>query len=158
MITYYQSIWEGQTGQLLEFIEIFSDGCASQNKSRFVVSWVSRICDQFNLKGIVWTWAPTANFKCACDACGSDTKRFYRRYEASGLHEHCYNAYMVYKLMRDNMSVPNQNKSLMHISQRFHRYVYCEEQVKPLNIDQDDPNTILINNSAFYANYNAVAL
>ena len=57
--------------------------------------------------------------------------------------------------MRDHMPVPNSNKSLMNLSQRFHRYVYCEEQIKPLNIDIGDSNTILINNSSFYKQYDA---
>jgi len=43
----------------------------------------------------------------------------------------------------------------MNLSQRFHRYVYCEEQIKPLNIDIGDSNTILINNSSFYKQYDA---
>ena len=64
---------------------------------------------------------------------------------------------MVYKLMH-SVPVPAANKSLMNLSQRFQKYVYCADQVEPLNIDVNDLNAIFIDNSEFYNKYDAVSL
>jgi hypothetical protein len=152
MITYYQAHWredEDLRSHSLDYLEIYSDGCGDQNKSRTVARWLSDICDRYKFLSILWTYAPTAAFKCNCDACGADSKAFYRRCEASGAYDHAYNAYMVYKLMQ-NMPNPKPNNSMMNISKRFHKYVYCAEQVSDLSIDEADPKVIKINNAQFY--------
>jgi hypothetical protein len=38
----------------------------------------------------------------------------------------------------------------MNITKRIHKYVYCEEQVSPLGIDETDRGVIKIDNKKFY--------
>jgi hypothetical protein len=52
-IKYYKSGWDAHSEEPLEYIKIFSDGCASQNKSRYVLNWCSQLCDHFGLECIV---------------------------------------------------------------------------------------------------------
>ena len=63
----YQLNWPGLYNCELEHIEIFSDGCKGQYKSRFHANFVSALSQKLDLKDIILTWAPTANFKCCVE-------------------------------------------------------------------------------------------
>ena len=137
----------------LDNVFINTDGCGSQYKNRYNASYVTSLCDRHDLINVVHTYAPTANFKCCCDAAGADTKRFYRQYELNSGGDHCGNAYMVYKLLAERMPQPpppTKSSGMMSFNKRKHCCVYDESQITLHDIDVSDKNAILLNDKQFY--------
>ena len=64
----------------LSRINIFTDGCAEQYKSRRNAYFVAALAEDFNVV-VTHNYAPTASFKTMVDGQGNVTKAFYRKLE-----------------------------------------------------------------------------
>ena len=119
-------------------------------------------CDDFNLDYLIHTYAPTSNFKCCCDACGADTKRWYKRAELNE-KDRCADAFQCYTLLANYMPQPAQSnkKLLMKLHSRHHRYVCTSaDEVQTRRMLQDDYerskidkryHLIVVDDDAFYS-------
>jgi hypothetical protein len=67
---------------------------------------IEKKCKELGLEQYIHTFAPTAGFKCCCDSCGNDTKRWIR----SMVKNHkisCSTARDVWKACIKDMPQPN---------------------------------------------------
>lgn len=82
-----------------------------------------------DLDYLIHTFAPTSNFKCCCDACGADTKKWYKKQEMLEVNDtRCSNSLELFLLFANKMPQPggsNQARQdqLMKLHHRYHRYV-----------------------------------
>ena len=66
----------------LNKINIFTDGCAEQYKSRRNTYFVAALAEDYNVV-VTHNYAPTVSFKTMVDGQGNVTKAFYRKLERS---------------------------------------------------------------------------
>ena len=148
-----------EEARVFDMVFSFSDGSPYQYKTRYNAAYIGEICDKFNLNNTVHTFAPTANFKCCVDSAGADTKKEYKDYESKGVGEHCYNAYMVYKMLSERMRAPEvgpQAVGSMQVAARHFRYLCHPDQLvhtKHLKIIMPDPHVIVYDSVRFRAEH-----
>jgi hypothetical protein len=96
--------------ELLQLRNLYvqSDGCAEQYKSKYAKFEHTSYCTQFNLERLIWTHAPTAQFKCCCDSCGNDTKVWLRK-EVRTKGQDLTNAWECFKHIDKHMPQPRQD-------------------------------------------------
>ena len=161
IIDIYNKLWPELYDCQLENIEMFTDGCKGQYKSRFNCHYLSELCKLFKLKNIVSTWACTTNFKCCVDSGGNDLKRKFHTY-ARDDRGRCTNAYMLYEMLTQEMP-KNLKKSsgYMSFDTREHFYCYDIGQVQKLEafgFNSNGENMIKIDSTQFYNKYDARAV
>ena len=145
----------------LKKIYVLTDGCAAQYKNISNIFAMTDYCDEFDLDFLIHTYAPTSNFKCCCDACGADTKRWYRKEEMRE-SERCSSALQCYLLLANKMPQPSQSRSQlrMRLWSRSHFFVCTpddeeatrkalEEDYKDTGVDKRN-NYIIVNDAEFY--------
>jgi hypothetical protein len=146
----------------VKLLYVLSDGCAAQYKNISNIFSMTNYCDDFDLDYLIHTFAPTSNFKCCCDACGADTKRWYRKAEMDE-KDRCTNALECFLLLANHMPQPRQAREnlMMKLYARHHRYV-CTIQDENLirhKLNEDNElgnsdkgkNLIVVDDNAFYA-------
>ena len=145
----------------LKKIYVLTDGCAAQYKSISNIFAMTDYCDEFDLDFLIHTYAPTSNFKCCCDACGADTKRWYRKEEMRE-SDRCSNALQCYLLLANKMPQPSQSRSqlTMRLWSRSHFFVCTpdDEAATRLALEEDFEETgrdkrrnyIVVNDAEFY--------
>ncbi len=119
------------------------------------------LCSMYSLEYVEHTYAPTANFKCSCDSSGADTKRVLRAHEVAGIGEHCWNGYMVYKYLKENMPAPappNKGAGILHIGHRKQFYVGDYSQMLLYNVDMTDTDVLVLQDYIFYEVHDCVPL
>lgn len=140
-------------------VEILSDGCSAQYKNKSNAAYITTLPDKHDLDHVVHTFAPTANFKCCVDSAGADTKATYKRYELNGKGDHCYTAYMVYKMLLANMREPQPRtpkSEHMHIDEREQIFVCSQAQYDAIPVSERDDSIIVYDDTTFYEVYDAL--
>jgi len=135
-------------GRKLEVVYILSDGCGAQYKNISNVFAMCQLPDKYGLDYLIHTFAPTSNFKCCCDACGADTKRWYRRQEMNQ-KTRCSNTLQLFLYLARYMPQPQEvgqarQGQLMKLSSRHHRYVCTSKDfdTEKKEIEKQDPDLI----------------
>ena len=118
--------------RLMQYILVPLDGRFGNFKSTLTddiiptleVFSMTSYCDEFNVDNLIHTFASTSNFKCCCDACGADTKRWYRKAEMDE-KDRCSDALQCYLLLANHMPQPRQSREnlMMKLHGRHHRIV-----------------------------------
>ena len=147
----------------LKKIYVLTDGCAAQYKNISNIFAMTDYCDEFDLDFLIHTYAPTSNFKCCCDACGADTKRWYRKEEMRE-SDRCSSALECYLLLANKMPQPSQSRSqlTMRLWSRSHFFVCTPNDEaatrEALKLDFEETgidkrsNYIVVNDAEFYDN------
>ena len=122
----------------------FSDGCPEQFKSRHSAFEMTFLCVECNLSEYVHTFAPTAQFKCACDSCGNDNKQWLRQEELSG-NIRASSAWLAFVALKQMPSPQqrNRNSSLRFQISARHQYFVAYE-VSLTSEMRADPNVVVI--------------
>jgi hypothetical protein len=123
-------------------VRIFSDGCPEQYKSKYFVEELTHMCQRCGwIAEFVHTYAPTAGFKCCCDAAGNDTKSFMRKAEQAG-KVRASDAFKVFRFLDKHMPQPapaTVYDAQFRLTNRYHRYVVPAEY-EAEKTDQKDYN------------------
>ena len=148
-------------GRQVKVLYVLSDGCAAQYKNISNIFSMTSYCDDYDLDYLIHTFAPTSNFKCCCDACGADTKRWYRKAEMDE-KDRCSDALQCYLLLANYMPQPRQAREnlMMKLHTRHHRFVCTaadEEVIRDKlnadylqsNVDKRN-NLVVVDDDAFY--------
>ena len=131
--SYYHSvctrhILKEYTALQLNRVNIFTDGCAEQYKSRRNAYFVAALAEENNIT-VTHNFAPTASFKTMVDGQGNVTKALYRRLERSEEEgTRCPTSYDLFKLFTSKYGlipdvVEDQKKNPMTITGRRHRFL-----------------------------------
>ena len=122
-------------------INIFTDGCAEQYKSRRNAYFVAALAEDYDIV-VTHNYAPTASFKTMVDGQGNVTKAFYRKLERSEEEgTRCPTSYDLFKLFtsRYNLApeaVEDQQRNPMTITRRYHRFVVDKSDATPEMIER----------------------
>ena len=145
----------------LKEVRVLTDGCGGQYKNISNIFAMTDYCDDFDLEFLIHTYAPTSNFKCCCDACGADTKRWYRKEEMRETNR-CSTALECFLFLANKMPQPSQSRSqlFMRLWSRKHFFVCTPEdetatkaalEVDFLETGKDKRmNYIVVNDADFY--------
>ena len=112
----------------LKRVNIFTDGCAEQYKSRRNAYFVAALAEETNMT-VTHNFAPTASFKTMVDGQGNVTKALYRRLERSEVEgTRCPTTYDLFKLFTSEYKmipdvVEDLLKNPMTITGRRHRFL-----------------------------------
>lgn len=125
----------------LNRINIFTDGCAEQYKSRRNAYFVAALAENYDVV-VTHNYAPTASFKTMVDGQGNVTKTFYRRLERSEEEgTRCPTSYDLFKLFTSRYkmtpdAVEDLQRNPMTITKRFHRFVVDKTDATPEMIER----------------------
>ena len=125
----------------LNRINIFTDGCAVQYKSRRNAYFVAALAKDYNVV-VTHNYAPTASFKTMEDGQGNITKAFYRKLERSEEEgTRCPTSYDLFKLFTSKYkmapeAVDDMQRNLMTITSRHHRFVVGKTDATPEMIER----------------------
>ena len=120
----------------LNRVNIFTDGCAEQYKSRRNAYFVAALAEENNIT-VTHNFAPTASFKTMVDGQGNVTKALYRRLERSEEEgTRCPTSYDLFKLFTSKYElipgvVENSKKNPMTIIGRRHRFLVDAADATP---------------------------
>ena len=109
-------------------VNIFTDGCAEQYKSRRNAYFIAALADENDIT-VTHNFAPTASFKTMVDGQGHLTKALYRKLERSEEEgTRCPTTYDLFKLFTSKYKITpdeieDSKKNPMTITQRHHRYL-----------------------------------
>ena len=112
----------------LERVNIFTDGCAEQYKSRRNAYFLTSLAEDTGTT-VTHNYAPTASFKTMVDGQGNVTKAFYRKLERSEEEgTRCQTTYQLFLLFVTKYPlapgfVEDSKKCPMTITNRYHRYL-----------------------------------
>ena len=115
-------------------VNIFSDGCANQYKSRYIMNLQSNLCQELGMERIILNNYATGQAKGIPDSLGNDSKGFLHRKEISG-SVRCADAWEVFLALTDPESGMPQPRPVHDISKkkqfqldaRYHRFIVAEE-------------------------------
>ena len=125
----------------LSRINIFTDGCAEQYKSRRNAYFVAALAEDFNVV-VTHNYAPTASFKTMVDGQGNVTKAFYRKLERDEEEgTRCPTSYDLFKLFTSKYPmapdvVEDSQRNPMTITRRFHRFLVDKVDATPDMIER----------------------
>lgn len=125
----------------LKRVNIFTDGCAEQYKSRKNAYFVGALAEDTNMV-ITHNYAPTASFKTMVDGQGNVTKAFYRKLERSEEEgTRCPTTYDLFKLFTSKYpmtpaAVEDCQRNPMTITRRFHRFLVDKIDATPEMIER----------------------
>ena len=114
--------------QKLKRVNIFTDGCAEQYKSRRNAYFVGQLAETTGMI-VTHNYAPTASFKTMVDGQGNVTKSLYRELERSEEEgTRCHTSYQLFLLFASKypitpLLVDDSNKNPMTITNRYHRFL-----------------------------------
>ena len=109
-------------------VNIFTDGCAEQYKSRRNAYFIAALADENDIT-VTHNFAPTASFKTMVDGQGNVTKALYRRLEKSEEEgTRCPTTYDLFQLFTSKhpqipKEVDDSKKNAMTITHRYHRFL-----------------------------------
>ena len=109
-------------------VNIFTDGCAEQYKSRRNAYFIAELAQEFSII-VTHNYAPTAAFKTMVDGQGDLAKSTYRKLEKDEVEgTRCSTSYDLFKLFTSEYpmtpaDVPDLEKRLMTITNRKHRFL-----------------------------------
>jgi hypothetical protein len=149
-----------EKGIEVDILYVLTDGCPGQYKCRENMHSYSSYCDDLDLSFLIHNFAPTSNFKCWCDSCGGDCKKWYRNEEKAG-NIRCVSAFEVYIEVASKMPQPQSTKqSLMKLSARYHFFVCAAVEQELFEGKLNDvfaatgidnrQNLIVVDDAAFY--------
>ena len=122
-------------------INIFTDGCAEQYKSRRNAYFVAALAEDFNVV-VTHNYAPTASFKTMVDGQGNVRKAFYRKLERDEVEgTRCPTSYDLFKLFTSKYPmapdvVEDSQRNPMTIARRFHRFLVDKVDATPDMIER----------------------
>ena len=100
-------------------INMVSDGCAAQFKSRHAMGWCSTVRQRYGFTHFTWTYFCSAHGKCLCDPEGGAVKSCGRRYEQSNAKNHFLHSLNFFDYVKDKMSYPSLwNKSSVKVTEK----------------------------------------
>ena len=120
----------------LKRVNIFTDGCAEQYKSRRNGYFLTSLAEDTGMT-VTHNYAPTASFKTMVDGQGNVTKAFYRKLERSEEEgTRCQTTYQLFLLfaMKHPLSpevTEDAKKNPMTITNRYHRYLVDIKDATP---------------------------
>jgi hypothetical protein len=112
----------------IERINVFTDGCAEQYKSRRNAYFIAELAKELHTI-VTHNFAPTASFKTMVDGQGDLTKSTYRSLERNEVEgTRCPTSYDLFKLFTSDYpltpaEIPDEKKRLMSITNRMHRFL-----------------------------------
>ena len=122
-------------------INIFTDGCAEQYKSRRNAYFVAALAEDYDVV-VTHNYAPTASFKTMVDGQGNVTKAFYRKLERSEEEgTRCSTSFDLFKLFTSRYkmtpdAVDNLQRNPMTITRRFHRFIVDKTDATPEMVER----------------------
>jgi hypothetical protein len=120
----------------LKRVNLFTDGCGEQYKSRRNAYFVGALAEERNMI-ITHNYAPTASFKTMVDGQGNVTKAFYRKLERSEEEgTRCPTSYDLFKLFTSRYPltpyyVEDVNRNPMTVTRRYHRFLVDKTDASP---------------------------
>lgn len=120
----------------LRRVNIFTDGCGEQYKSRRAAYFVGALAEERNMV-VTHNYAPTASFKTMVDGQGNVTKAFYRKLERSEEEgTRCPTTYDLFKLFTSKYPltpdfVDDVNRNPMTVTRRHHRFLVDKSNATP---------------------------
>ena len=120
--------YKSESSGNLKKLNLFTDGCGEQYKSRRTAYFVAEIAREMDMI-VTHNYAPTASFKIMVDGQGNVTKALYRRLEKSEEEgTRCPTTYDLFQLFTSKhpqipKEVDDSKKNAMTITHRYHRFL-----------------------------------
>jgi hypothetical protein len=152
---YYHSVvvrhlMQHYTSLGIKRLNIFTDGCAEQYKSRRNAYFIAELAKEYSIT-VTHNFAPTASFKTMVDGQGDLVKSTYRSLEKNEVEgTRCPNTYDLFKLFTSSYPLtpdpaPDATRRLMTITGRMHRFlVDTSNATADMRLRADSKNDVII--------------